>query len=64
MNKEPQIDYIEMPEHLKAKYQYFTKADTTKLRNAGYNKETTSLEDGMKDYVQNYLTLSEHLGNP
>ncbi len=64
MNKEPQIDYIEMPEHLKAKYQYFTKADTTKLRNAGYKKETTSLEDAIRDYVQNYLTLSEHLGNP
>ena len=64
MNKEPQIDYIEMPQHLKAKYQYYTKADTTKLQNAGYNKETTSLEDTIKDYVQNYLQKDEYLGNP
>ena len=61
MNKEPQIDYIEMPEHLKAKYQYFTKADTTKLRNAGCDKETTSLEDAIKDYVQNYLMTADYL---
>ena len=62
MNKEPQIDYIKMPEHLKAKYQYYTKADTTKLRNAGCDKETTSLDDAIKDYIQNYLQKDEHLG--
>ncbi|HIO16516.1 MAG TPA: ADP-L-glycero-D-mannoheptose-6-epimerase, partial [Flavobacteriales bacterium] len=36
-------------------YQYFTEADLTKLRNAGYSKEFTSLEDGVQEYVVNYL---------
>lgn len=52
---EPKIEYIEMPEELKGKYQYFTKADMTKLKKAGYNKPTLSLEEAIKDYVLNYL---------
>ncbi|MES2502028.1 MAG: ADP-glyceromanno-heptose 6-epimerase [Pseudomonadota bacterium] len=58
MDKTPQIDYIDMPEDLQGKYQYFTQANVAKLRAAGYTKPFTSLEDGVKDYVQNYL-LSE-----
>lgn len=54
----PQIEYIDMPEEIKGKYQYFTKADITKLKKAGYNKPTLSLEDGIKDYVVNYLEKS------
>ncbi len=62
MNKEPHIDYIPMPENLRDRYQYFTQADITKLRTAGYKKEPTSLEDAIKNYVQNYLQKNEHLG--
>ena len=62
MNKEPNIEYIPMPEKLRDKYQYFTQADITKLRTAGYKREPTSLEDAIKDYVQNYLQKDEYLG--
>jgi len=62
MNKEPNIEYIPMPDKLRDKYQYFTQADIAKLRTAGYKKEPTSLEDAIKDYVQNYLMKDEYLG--
>ena len=62
MDKKPSIEYIEMPENLRGKYQYFTQADITKLRKAGYDKETTSLENAVKDYIQNYLQKNEYLG--
>ena len=62
MNIPAQIEYIEMPEILRDKYQYFTEADITKLRQAGYNKDTTTLEDAIKDYVQNYLQKNSYLG--
>lgn len=61
MDKKPNIEYIPMPEELQGKYQYFTQADITKIRNAGYDKELTSLEDAVKDYVQNYLQKNKHL---
>jgi len=57
------IEYIDMPESIRNQYQYFTQADMTKLRKAGYNKQTASLEDAIKDYVQNYLIKEEYLGN-
>ena len=62
MGKESNIEYIEMPENLVDKYQYFTQADISKLRKAGYKKETMVLEDSIKDYVQNYLQKDEYLG--
>ncbi|WP_027206065.1 ADP-glyceromanno-heptose 6-epimerase [Butyrivibrio fibrisolvens] len=55
MGKEPKIEFIEMPEQLRGKYQYFTQAEMSKLRDAGYKEEFYSLEDGARDYVQNYL---------
>jgi len=55
MNLPPHIRFIDMPEALRGKYQYFTQADATKLRAAGYTKPFTSLEDGVRDYVVNYL---------
>jgi len=55
MGLEPDIKYIDMPEHLRDRYQYFTQAETAKIKTAGYNKDFYSLEDGIKDYVQNYL---------
>jgi len=55
MGKKPNIEYIEMPDSIRNQYQYFTEADITNLRKAGCDKETTPLEDTIKDYVQNYL---------
>ena len=49
------IAFVEMPESLRPKYQYFTEAKMDKLREAGYKEEFYSLEDGARDYVQNYL---------
>jgi ADP-L-glycero-D-manno-heptose 6-epimerase len=58
-DKEPKINYIDMPEILRDKYQYFTEADMHKLREAGYDKPFTELEDGVRDYVQNYMAQED-----
>ncbi len=55
MGKTPNVTYIDMPEDLQGKYQYFTEANMAKLRATGYSQAFYSLEDGVKDYVQNYL---------
>lgn len=55
MGKAVKITYIAMPDVLRDKYQYRTQADMTKLRDAGYVRPSTSLEDGVKDYVVSYL---------
>ncbi|MDD5327862.1 MAG: ADP-glyceromanno-heptose 6-epimerase [Phycisphaerae bacterium] len=62
MGKKENIEYIDMPESIRNQYQYFTQADITKLRRAGYKQQITSLEDAVKDYVQNYLQNSSYLG--
>lgn len=53
------IEYIDMPMDLRGRYQYYTKADMQKLRDAGYTNEFYSLEDGVRDYVQNYLSKED-----
>jgi len=55
LDKEPNIRFIDMPEDIRDKYQYFTEANMQKLRNAGYTAAFSSLEDGVEDYVRNYL---------
>ncbi len=55
MDTEPEIEFIDMPEEIREKYQYFTEADMNKLRLAGYRNEFHSLENGISDYVRNYL---------
>ena len=55
MGKDVNIEFIDIPEDIRDKYQYFTEANMDKLRNAGYDKEFTSLEDGVMDYVKGYL---------
>jgi ADP-L-glycero-D-manno-heptose 6-epimerase len=55
MGKSANIEYVEMPDSIRNQYQYFTQADITRLRKAGYKKQITSLENAIKDYVQNYL---------
>ena len=62
MDKKPDIEYIDMPESIRNQYQYFTQADITKLKHAGYDKKPTSLEDAITDYVQNYLQKNGYLG--
>jgi ADP-L-glycero-D-manno-heptose 6-epimerase len=49
------IEYIDMPEDIRDKYQYFTEAKMEKLRAAGYKSAFYSLEEGVVDYVRNYL---------
>lgn len=56
MDRAPDIRFIPLPEKLRGKYQYFTEADTTHLRAAGYAKPFTSLEDGVRDYMRSYLS--------
>ena len=58
LNLETKIEFIDMPEDIRDKYQYFTEADMTKLRSAGYTDAFATLEEGVTDYVQHYL--SEH----
>ncbi|MFV3126465.1 ADP-glyceromanno-heptose 6-epimerase [Niveispirillum sp. KHB5.9] len=52
----PAIDYIDMPHHLRAKYQYFTQSEMGRLRNAGYGAPMTTLEDGVTHYVRHFLS--------
>lgn len=61
LRREPRIEYIEMPEALRGKYQYFTRADIGKLRASGYRAPLTPLEDAVRDYVANYLTTGAAL---
>lgn len=55
------IEFVETPMDIRDKYQYFTEANMTKLKSAGYSKEFTSLEDGVNDYVTNYLGPHKYL---
>ena len=59
MGQEPKIGYRDMPEELRGKYQYYTKANLTKLRSVGYDLPMTSLEEGIRQYVQNYLNAED-----
>lgn len=56
LDKEPDIRFIDMPEDIREKYQYFTEADMRKLVQAGYRKSFFTLEEGVEDYVRNYLS--------
>jgi ADP-L-glycero-D-manno-heptose 6-epimerase len=57
VGRKPEIEYMEMPEILRGRYQYFTEANMTKLRKAGYSKEFRSLEDAVSDYCGYLSTL-------
>jgi ADP-L-glycero-D-manno-heptose 6-epimerase len=59
LDKEPDIDYIPTPENIRDKYQYFTEAKMARLQAAGYNGGSTSLEEGVKRYVQDYLAAED-----
>lgn len=61
LNKEPLIEFIDTPIDIRDKYQYFTEANMQKLKNEGYKKPFTSLENGVNDYVTNYLIGKRYL---
>jgi nucleoside-diphosphate-sugar epimerase len=52
----PSISFVDTPEDIRDKYQYFTEADMTKLISTGYTIPFHTLENGVKDYVENYLS--------
>ena len=62
LGKEPSIEYIEMPPSIRDQYQYHTQAEMGKIRKAGCDTPTTSLEGGVADYVQNYLFPGKRFG--
>jgi ADP-L-glycero-D-manno-heptose 6-epimerase len=61
MNKQLNIEYIDMPSEIRNQYQYHTCSDTEKIRNAGYSKPSMSLEAGIENYVTQYLIPGKHL---
>jgi ADP-L-glycero-D-manno-heptose 6-epimerase len=61
MNVPENIEFIDTPLNIRDKYQYFTKANIAKLRSIGYNKDFTTLENGISDYVKNYLEPGKYL---
>lgn len=61
LNIAPDIEFIDTPVDIRDKYQYFTEANMNKLISAGYDQPFTSLEDGVTDYVKNYLSSGSYL---
>jgi ADP-L-glycero-D-manno-heptose 6-epimerase len=61
LGKETKISFVPTPEDIRDKYQYFTEAKMDKLISIGYTKPFTSLEDGVEDYVKNYLSKGLYL---
>ena len=63
MGKPRRIEYIDMPEILRGKYQYYTCADMAKLRSAGFTGGRTPLAEAVADYVRGYLLPDKYLGD-
>ncbi|MBW4889879.1 ADP-glyceromanno-heptose 6-epimerase [Mucilaginibacter sp. HMF5004] len=59
LDKETNVIFIDMPKDIKDKYQYFTEANMEKLHNAGYDQKFYTLEEGIDDYVRNYLSAEK-----
>lgn len=59
----PRIRYVDMPEGIRDRYQYYTCADVTKLRRAGFEGGVHTLEEAVTDYVRSYLIPGRHLGD-
>ena len=60
LGKEPNIEFVDIPIDIRDKYQYFTQANMQKLRSIGYNQDFYTLEEGVRDYVQNYLMTKQY----
>ena len=63
MGRAPEIEFIEMPESMRSRYQYYTCADITRLRATGYDQSPTTLDAAVADYVTRYLDKDFHLGD-
>ena len=59
LGEKERIEFIDMPEQIRPRYQYHTEAAMTRLRAAGYTAPFTTLEDGVRDYVVHYLTAAD-----
>jgi ADP-L-glycero-D-manno-heptose 6-epimerase len=59
LGKKPKIKYVDTPDEIRAKYQYFTEAKMDRIRAAGYKKPFTSLEDGIAEYVRGFLDTDD-----
>lgn len=62
LNKPVNIEFIEMPDEIKNKYQYFTEADMTKIKLTGYDKKIMNVREGVMDYIKNYLLKEKYFG--
>jgi ADP-L-glycero-D-manno-heptose 6-epimerase len=60
MDKQAQIEFMDTPADIRDKYQYYTQADMSKLLGIGYDRPFTTLEEGVDDYVKNYLLYNRH----
>jgi len=60
LNLKPHIEFIDTPEDIREKYQYFTEADMRKLRSAGYDKKFFTLEEGIGSYVKDFLLAHKY----
>ena len=60
LDLEPEIEFVDIPEDIRNKYQYFTEAKMQKLIDVGYNQPFSTLEDGIRDYVTNYLVKNKN----
>jgi ADP-L-glycero-D-manno-heptose 6-epimerase len=59
VGRAPQIAWRDTPETMRDKYQYLTQAQTVRLREAGYTKPFTELEEGIRRYVRDYLSAAD-----
>ena len=59
LGRAPEVTYIDTPEAIRANYQYFTEAKMNRLRQAGYARAFTPLEDGVTQYIQNFLATND-----
>jgi ADP-L-glycero-D-manno-heptose 6-epimerase len=63
LDRPANVEFVDMPEHLRDRYQYRTEADLTRLRDTGYTADPTPLDAAVADYVRNYLIPGKHLGD-
>lgn len=63
LDRPKNVEFVDMPEHLRDRYQYHTQADLSRIRDAGYTADTTPLHAAVEDYVRNYLIPGTHLGD-
>jgi ADP-L-glycero-D-manno-heptose 6-epimerase len=63
LEREPDITYVDMPDFIRTRYQNYTCAEVSKLKEAGYIAKTVGLEEAVTDYVRNYLSSDLHLGD-